>query len=149
MGKHRFFLALWLAVSPGLSASQPQTGGAEKPVRVVIDDQAPGPIRFGAEELRNAAAALGGRDLVVYLAEKRNAIGPVFSGLDVPAGEEAFTVAVRDRDTIVILGSDAAGAMYGAFEVVENWRLGTEPGLLRRTRQVTSRPFLAVRGVNM
>jgi hypothetical protein len=112
---------------------------------------APGPVEFGAQEVRQALQAKGSA------AELRVLIGVVGDAaiarvpgkrLPVPAAAESFAISAPERNTIVIEGRDAPGAVYGALEFAEQIAFAGGGDWSARIQPLAKSPYLAVRGVN-
>lgn len=117
---------------------------------VVAPKGAPGPIAFGAQEVTNALKAKADARTRVFIAERGD---PLLARVQrkragVPAAPESYRISIPGRDTIVVEGRDAAGAMYGALDVAEQiaWTHGGE--IAGQIKAGARSPFLAVRGVN-
>ncbi len=133
-----FFLFALILVTPLLGS-----------VRVIAPDDAARPILFAARHLQKASETVSGPDIAVYLAGNSAPTDPVFAGISVPSGPESFTIDATRPGTIVVLGSDAIGTMYGALELAESWKAGQQPDVVLRRTRLTRQPFLPVRGINM
>ncbi|MFB3902510.1 MAG: hypothetical protein ACE15E_03595 [Acidobacteriota bacterium] len=135
----RIFLVLALALMSPVPAA----------VRIVTPQDAPAPIRYAVGELRQAAERMTAPGVTVYLSARSASGEPAFAGVSVPSAPESFTLDATRPGTIVIHGSDAVGAMYGALEVAESWKAGEQPDVVARGGRLTRQPFLPIRGLNM
>lgn len=99
-------------------------------VALVVASAPQNPVEFGRQELARVA---GNRAANVEVSVKP---GPV---------KEAYTI-VSEGGKVRIVGSDANGAMYGAFEFAE--RLQNEGETAWSTR-ASGKPYLAERGLNL
>jgi hypothetical protein len=91
-------------------------------------------------------AGAGPAATVIVESLDQSALDPQRSRFEsaVPAPAESFAIR-RNGGRIMILGRDAVGAMYGAFEVREIVR---RSGSLAAVADAVQQPFLAFRGVN-
>jgi len=136
----RDFYLCGLLVLAG-AAARAQGGGA-----VLLYDASVPQVRFAATEIRQAHAmrqgslsehgltglAQSGGTMRIVIASGPAATGALVKVLGIAAlratGVQAYAIrrVVREgRTTIAVLGSDAAGAMYGGLDVAEAIRLGT------------------------
>jgi len=125
---------------------------------LIIPGQAPGPVKFGAEEIRRALKARGilvrdgssssSEDFRIILRLNRGSQGTGAGGYQLQA-PESYAVSTPSSNMVVIEGSDGSGLMYGALDVAEQigWAEGDD--LRGRLSAVAKSPYLELRGVNM
>ncbi|MFC1761113.1 Ig-like domain-containing protein [Planctomycetota bacterium] len=87
-------------------------------------------LEFAAQEINAAFKEVGKNDVHVALRVKRDESSP-----------EAYTINVRGRTQIEVIGTDANGAMYGGLEVADLMRLGLA------VENMTREPFVKKRGI--
>ena len=87
-------------------------------------------LQFAAQEIEDAVAETGRKDLMVTLTVKSDSTSP-----------EAFQIRVTQPNRVEVIGSDASGAMYGGIEVAEFLKLGLP------ITNVQRKPFVAKRGI--
>ncbi len=132
---------------------------APQSVKIVVSSAAAPQIGFGAREIRASLEGLGNRVqigtsssskyLTIRLGLKgEDVLGYGADRLNVPAAPESFTLATPSKNTIVVAGSDATGAMYGAFELAEQIASASSSEFVSQLRPVSKSPFLPLRGVN-
>lgn len=111
-------------------------------LELAVDQDAAGPVRFAADEIRRAAAARG-LTLAEGAATTRVAL-MVSPGSELaPQGYRIRVQQAKGRRTITIRGADAAGAMYGGLDIAEAIRTGTLDAL----RDSDHAPHIAQRGI--
>lgn len=149
-------VSVLLLSGPAAFAAKPATRLAA----IVLDRRAPAPVRFGAADLKQALTERG-----IEIAAPGQAAEASFrigepatddeirllaeSGrLQLPAKPESFCIK-KLENRVIIAGSDAVGAMYGAFEAAERI-LNTPPGadLLKALKETTQSPYVRIRAVN-
>lgn len=154
-------ILLWgilvLAASDSYGAA-PSTEDAD----LVISEKASPPIRFAAAAIKRILEEK--MRMKVHLAPKEPPVGlHIFLGQRgdgtlaenkptiamPPEAAESFALSMPSRDTIVVTGSDATGAMYGALDLVEQISSAKGGDLISQLKPTRKSPFLAFRGVNM
>jgi len=155
------FRLLLLAISCLLLAAEASAVPAAQTVALVLAEKAPAPVKFGAEEIHRALAKKGLKSLTtqgpspgnvqIFLGVRGDAHlgGMEGNRLKVSEAPESYALSVPSRQAIVVEGSDAAGAMYGALDLAEQigWAPGSE--FASQIKPVSKSPFLQVRGINM
>lgn len=137
------------------SSAQSTVGdvSGEYGIQVVRRADAAECILLGIRELESALASAGtrtplktGPSKIVVESIQEPALNPQRSTYEtaVPASAESFAIH-RTENEILVLGRDAVGAMYGAFEVAEVVR---RTGSVAAVADAVQQPFLAFRGVN-
>jgi hypothetical protein len=136
-------------------------GAAAAPSRtadLIVPAQAPGPVRFGAEEIRRALKSRGiliregssssYENFRITLKLRQETQLPGAGGRSSQA-PESYSVTTPSSTTVVIEGSDGSGLMYGALDVAEQigWAEGDD--LRGKISAVSKSPYLELRGVNM
>jgi len=156
-------MRLRVVLLPVLLVLAAEAGATPAPqsVDLVLAENATPPVKFGAEEIRRALVQKGIKiltamrpspgDVHVYLGERGD---PRFVGIEgnrlkVPEAPESYALSVTSGKDIVVEGSDAAGAMYGALDLAEQigWAQGSD--FVSQIKPVGKSPYLQVRGVNM
>ena len=148
-------VVLFLLFAEGAICAQ-----ASQTASVLLPQNASAPAKFGATALSEALTRKG---LQVKVATERSRAdfevivtetgatadkSPVRQ--KAPSRPESFAVSLSSsRQTVFIDGSDAAGAMYGEFDVAEQIAGHSERDWNARIKAVNKSPFLEVRGVNM
>lgn len=133
--------------------------GAQEATDVIVAGTAAAPVKSGAEELRRVLDARGVRTRVttsrpasetrIFIGQKGDADLPdVGSRQSVPDKPESYAISV-DKRLIVVEGSDAAGAMYGALDLAEQIASAPARDFVSAITPIARSPFLEVRGVNM
>lgn len=146
-----------------LSAVRAYSGASPAPaVDLVLSEKAPPAVKFGAELIRRALEEKTGlkiriapkpspADLHIFLGRRGDEILASIAGdrLKAPGLPESYAILLPSAETIVIEGSDATGAMYGAQDLAEqvSWANGNDFG--SQIKPVHKSPFLTIRGVNM
>lgn len=149
----RFFVLCWRKVTF-------RAESAPKTAAVVLPQDAAGPLKSGAEVLRDALTKKGlqvnvetqrsSADFVIVVTEKGSAAaknGSLQKAADKP---ESYAVSLSsDKRAAFVDGSDATGAMYGEFELAE--QIGAQRGddWASAIQPTSKSPFLEIRGVNM
>lgn len=141
-----------------LTCSAPCLAETES-TNIVVSQNAPAPITFGAQELKRS---LKEKSVQVSIANKASAEGVQIiirtaaerethnSGAShAPSEPESYALSTVPPQTIVVEGSDPAGAMYGAMDLAEQVDWATDAAYFRQVHAVTKSPYLALRGVNM
>jgi hypothetical protein len=84
------------------------------------------PLDFGRREVADTIASVHASGRVCVATADTPSAGAALraSGVVLDARPESFAV-LPDQDSTWVVGRDAAGAMYGAFELAERLRLGT------------------------
>jgi hypothetical protein len=143
--KHRHHIFASTAVLTAHTAlvsfilSVPAVGAS---LRLTVDASAEAPGQFAAEEIRQAAEAVG-----MSLSENVNATR-IWITVENRAGAAAQSYSIRvqtegDRRTITVRGADANGAMYGGLDIAEAIRVGT----LDELKDSEYKPHIARRGI--
>ncbi len=132
---------------------------AQQSTTIVTSSHAPGPIRFGIQELRRTLKEAGveartaeapsapGVQIIIRTTGERSAEGS--QATHPSAAAESYAISPIAPQTIVVEGSDAVGAMYGAMDVAEQIAWAGSPDYFRGVHPATKSPYLALRGVNM
>jgi hypothetical protein len=143
-----------LATTCGMNAS-----AATQTVDLVVPENAAALVKFGAEEIRHALEQRGVKvatsrvsssNVRIYLGQRGDSnLREVDEGVNVPDKPESYNIAVGSRKTIVVEGSDASGAFYGALDLAEQigWARGED--FAQQIKPVSKSPYLKIRGVNM
>jgi hypothetical protein len=116
-------------------------------------------VRFGAESLRSALERKGITARVtsrssdgvrLIIAVRGDTILNSVRGERVKAPDtpESYALSVLGRDVVVVEGSDAAGAMYGALDLAEQIELSDTTNFVEKIKPGRKSPFLSVRGIN-
>ncbi|MGA3326199.1 MAG: hypothetical protein ABSF45_17140 [Terriglobia bacterium] len=126
---------------------------------IVASPNAPAPVTFGIQELQRVLKLKGvsvsvsgkpstqGVQVIIQTAAERELQGP--DATHAPSGPESYAVSVVSPETIIVEGSDAVGAMYGAMDLAEQVDGASDAAYFRQVHAVTKSPFLVLRGVNM
>lgn len=127
-------------------------GRAAPVVRIAVDGDAPACVQFGAQDLRAALEASGQKAEVAAGAEEADVrIGTAqesWAAVAPPEPAESFAIA-RQGGTLLIVGRDAVGAMYGALDAAEQVRwAGPGARLQEAVAAKSESPFVPLRGVN-
>ena len=119
---------------------------AECPDSAAPPDEPSSPVEFGARDLASALAETGASVTadVVTADDPRATDALAAAGTPLDPSAESFAIVPASGGALVV-GRDAVGAMYGAFELAERLRLagGALPAL-----PITRAPAMAVRGYN-
>lgn len=144
-------------------ASLPGAACAETPsktVAVELPQGAAGPLRTGADVLRDALTQKGlqvkididnersSADFTVVVGEKGAGKGE--GRQKAPDKPESYAVSLSSNGQVAYVdGSDPTGVMYGEFELAE--QIGSAAGseLASAIKPVSKSPYLEIRGVNM
>jgi hypothetical protein len=130
-----------------------------KTAAVVLPRDAPGPVKSGADALRDALTRRGvqvevdtqrsAADFLVIVSVKGNTAG--HEGDQKAADKpESYAVSLSSsRRAAFVDGSDPTGAMYGEFELAEQIAAVREGDWYSAIKPVSKSPFLEIRGVNM
>ncbi len=133
-------------------------------VNLVMSDRAAAQVKFGAQELarsletrhglkvRFLSKSTSSADLQIYLSQRGDGL---LNQVEKTVGEvvvapESYRIASSGERTILVEGSDATGAMYGALDLAEQVaQLEVRTGhLAQQIRVVNKSPFLSLRGIN-
>ena len=87
---------------------------------------------FAAQELKAALKETGQEELKVTLAVEPDETSP-----------QSFRIQLIDPNQIMVIGTDANGAMYGGLELAENLKLGIP------TANVSRKPYVSKRGIKL
>lgn len=138
------------------AVADPVAHSGKRSAAIMISEDAPPPIQFGAQELQVAlekkpgfrvrvGAKLSSDDISILLHQKSEKTSAGSRASDSP---ESFSLAIHSRNLIIVEGSDAVGTMYGALELAEQIEAARGTELLDQIKAVTKTPFLSLRGVN-
>jgi hypothetical protein len=139
------------------------TGSATQPhsATIILSSHVAAPLKFGAEQLQVALQKKGfnvhitphasGANLQFFLGDRTDpSTGANEEYLrKTPQVPESYSVSVHAPGSVLIEGSDAPGAMYGALDVAEQIQATTEADLARQIKPSINSPFLKIRGINM
>ena len=89
-------------------------------------------VVFAAQELKAALKETGQEELKVTLAVEPDETSP-----------QSFRIQLIDPNQIMVIGTDANGAMYGGLELAENLKLGIP------TANVSRKPYVSKRGIKL
>lgn len=156
-----FYASSWLIITLAIAEANLAATSNSPSVNVVVAEKAWPQIKFGAEEIRRRLEPKGvkvtvgsrrsAQGIQVYLGQKGDSHLGAISGnrQSVPDAPESYAVSVVSPTAIVVEGSDATGAMYGAFDLAEqlDWARGED--LSSEVKPVSKSPYLQLRGVNM
>ncbi|MBI4891947.1 MAG: carbohydrate-binding family 6 protein [Acidobacteria bacterium] len=124
----------------------------------ILYDARSGPVRFAAGEIRAALTrkgisaaegqcCSGPGPLKIVLAAGAGEVAAALQAFPAAAakasGAQAYAVRRAGAGTYLVLGADAAGAMYGGLEIAESIRIGA----LEETRDSDAAPRIAQRGI--
>ncbi|HEX4486267.1 MAG TPA: glycoside hydrolase family 20 zincin-like fold domain-containing protein [Terriglobales bacterium] len=125
-----------------LAANMLAGANSNKSVRIVVPSGASPQQKIGAEAIARALKNQG------FTVTDRSA--SVKIALDVEDSKQAESYEISSTPSqIVVKGSDATGAMYGAFEVAEQIEAGGAKDFPANVRPIKRSPFLEVRGENI
>src|SRR6266700_1608285 len=107
--------------------ADPVADSGKHSAAIMISEDAPPPIQFGAQELQAAlekkpgfrvrvSAKPSSDEISILLRQKSEKTS---SRSRPPDSPESFSLAIPSRNLIVVEGSDAVGTMYGALELAE------------------------------
>jgi hypothetical protein len=153
------FLLLVLCLAFG--SAHATTASNPLAVNIVVAEKASPQVKFGADEIRRALEPKGIKvtkstrrsngGIQVYLGQRGDSHLGGFTGnrQSVPDGPESYAISVVSPKNIIVEGSDATGAMYGALDAAEQfvWAKGNDLAAL--VKPVSKSPYLQLRGVNM
>jgi hypothetical protein len=134
--------------------------GAPAVVDIVVSQNAPPAIRFGADELQGALEKTGHQvqqtpdlsigKIHIVIAERGASILSKLDRhrLDVPDLPESYSLTVLGTDSLLVEGSDVPGAMYGALDLAEQIIEISGTEFVTRIRPINKSPYLAIRGIN-
>ena len=105
---------------------------------VLLTTQATSPLEFGKQEVARAIAD--------YQREHPTSAKRAINIVIRPSSQKEFYSITTDRGSVKIVGSDANGAMYGAFEFAERLK---KTGIQAWSTKASGQPFLADRGLNL
>ncbi|MEJ5963103.1 alpha-d-galacturonidase [Pedobacter immunditicola] len=118
-------------------------------------------IKFGAERISKALKLLGytskiiqqntvpsikGLIVITTTADQLSTnarLSPQQKSQTKSLGKEAFSIAYNDRNNLVIVGSDASGALYGCMELLDQIKTS---GKLPEKIAITDQPEMVLRG---
>jgi N-acetyl-beta-hexosaminidase len=109
-----------------------------KVVRIQVDSDAAPQLKIGVE-----AIALSLKKMGFTVGEKSSSVKILLQVESAPKAE-SYEIG-SSSSQVVVKGSDATGAMYGAFDVSEQIEAGQFPNV----HPVTRSPFLEIRGENI
>jgi hypothetical protein len=130
------------------------------PVNIVVERNSFPQLVFGAEEIRQAlrkknldaqiSSHASKAEIQIYLgtAADSEPAGVRSRLLAAPSAAESYAVSIPSGKVIVVKGSDATGAMYGALDLAEQISEGAGGDWVGQIRARSKSPFLAVRGIN-
>ena len=130
-------------------------------LNIVLEEKALPPVKFGAEEIRRMLEPKGIKVSIansavdnairLFLGQKGDPhIDRIAASLrNVPDEPESYAISVELPQTIVVQGSDAPGALYGALDAGEQLAQATSSDLVSRVKPTAKSPFLPLRGVNI
>ncbi|MGH7867457.1 MAG: hypothetical protein ACREP9_07445, partial [Candidatus Dormibacteraceae bacterium] len=153
----------WMVLAICLMAGLAQgiAGAASQAVVLVAATNAPAPVKFGVEQLRQQ---LGEKQLQVRVASRPSSEGiqilvgikddPIFAGAastgqPAPHSPESYAISVISDHRIRVEGSDATGAMYAALDLAEQISATTGDNFVSQLKPSVKSPYLQVRGINM
>ena len=126
---------------------------------VVLYDAQSAPLRFAAAEMRAAWAQKGvsvaelacceapAGGVRVVLAAGQSQVAATLKSFPAPASKasaaQSYSIRKAGTATYLVLGADAAGAMYGGLELAESIRFGA----LEETKDSDASPHIAQRGI--
>jgi len=154
----------WVTSLPGvcLSATLSCSAAALPPATadLVLSEKAAPALRFGAEEIRRSLVAREGLKvrlastpssarLRIYLGQQGDEILSRVGSGHPAASPESYSISLPSTGTVVVEGSDAAGAMYGALDLAEQILFAKGDDFTSQLKPARRSPFLALRGVNM
>lgn len=152
----RILVRLALLSCALLTVSRAHAQPSSKSALIVLPKDAPAPVKFGAEAVRDA---LVGNGLQARIANDRGRVdleivvragGVGDGGARAPERPESYAVALSpDKRTVQVNGSDPTGTMYGLLDVAEQIGGRQAAGPIGELKAVTKSPYLEVRGVNM
>jgi hypothetical protein len=125
---------LWIGTM-GIGSSAMAAG-----LEVVVGKEAEGPLQFAADEIRREAKI---RKLSL---DEKGATSRVILRIEKGGVEQSYKIRVENAGgvrVVKVIGSDAAGAMYGGLDVAEAIRTGTFDSL----KNSDHTPHIAQRGI--
>jgi len=155
----RTCIALVICLAAG--AAQAIAGAGPQTAVLVAATNAAPPIKFGIEQLRHA---LEEKQLQVHIASRPATEGiqilvraethPALAGAErtsqrVPQLPESYAISVVSEKRILVEGSDATGAMYGALDLAEQISSATGDNFVSQLKSFVKSPYLKIRGINM
>ena len=130
-------------------------------VRIVTEDNPPGPVRHGIDDLREVLVEKGIEFTIVHnLFEGTGVQGRVIEIVPVPKSEssdwekpESYRIAIeksKSNINVSVSGSDAVGLMYGLIELAEQVSMaqGKENAIWRALRATSGSPAVEIRADN-
>lgn len=127
-------------------------------VDLVLAEGAPPLVKLGAKEIRQALERRGVKLVLshapsakvhIYLGQRGEShLRGKDDGVKVPDKVESYSLAVLPGKTIVVEGSDAAGAFYGALDLAEQIGRAQGEEFVKQIKPATKSPYLQIRGVN-
>ncbi len=126
---------------------------------IVVSPHAAAPITFGIDELQSVLVGKGihvsvakgpsdqGVQVMIGTAGDRELLGS--PATPAPSGPESYALSVVLPRKIIVEGSDAVGAMYGAMDLAEQVDEAATARYFGEIHAATKSPYLTVRGVNM
>jgi hypothetical protein len=125
-----------------VAGATPASG--KKSVRIVVQGDPAPQLKIGTDAITAAAAKKG-----ITVSDKSNSVKIV---LEIETGgkkPESYEI-TSSPTQIQVKGSDATGAMYGAFEVAEQLEAASDlKNPLASIRSVSHAPYLEIRGENI
>ena len=126
---------------------------------IVVSPHAAAPITFGIDELQSVLVGKGihvsvakgpsdqGVQVMIGTAGDRELLGS--PATPAPSGPESYALSVVLPRKIIVEGSDAVGAMYGAMDLAEQVDEAATARYFGEIHAATKSPYLTLRGVNM
>jgi len=149
-----------LGIALMLPAASTAAASSGPSVNIVVEGNASPQLAFAAEVVRHALekksfeaqilshASKAG--IQIYLGTKADSepAGVESLPLTAPSAAESYAVSIPSSNAVVVKGSDATGAMYGALDLAEqiSWAEGDD--LVGQIKARSQSPYLQVRGIN-
>ena len=163
MGSKHCLLSITLlgSILFSFSFAEAKTSPAAQNAALVVSEKAAPQIKFGAAEIRKAlekkgvkisGEGKGGSAAVrIYLGAKGDSHLSGIAGerSKVPEKQESYGLSVPSSKVIVVEGSDATGAMYGALDLAEQIGWASGDDFAGQIKPVSKSPYLELRGINM
>src|SRR5260370_2655335 len=148
-------IGISLGISAGVAASTRPGGPAQRtapPRRLdwLRRCQATNPVAYGRCYLRHVQAAVGSVSHVRILlsANPRAQAALDAAGVTLDQRPESFEIVPGESRSTIVIGRDAAGALYGALELADRLQL-SGPGFLPVTDPFGRAPAASVRAANL
>jgi hypothetical protein len=125
-----------------LAASMAANASSSKSVRIAIPSDASPQLRIGAEAITRSLKSKG------FVISERSASAKIVIEVESSKLAESYEIS-SSPSQILVKGSDATGAMYGAFDVAEQIEAGDAKSLPSSIHPIKRSPFLEVRGENI